>query len=180
MSNKNKKKNKQTKAPTQEQQAKAQHAKQKKEFIKGLMKADRMVVFTGGMNVSRFGFASNGDFILFLLIEVFGFDGKNEMFQRIYQSLVNPQPAQEQEDDTDALLAEIEAEDGDETGDEGSSEGDGTKDEGEEGSSEEDEEDEADPEDKIIELQKRLEEAKKAAKKKPAKKEEDDEASKDE
>lgn len=102
-------KSREGRAPTQEQQQKAELAKKKKEFIKGLMKADRLVVFTGNNRISHWGMPANGDLLLFLLNEVYGWDGKNEVFQKVLAELTGrPVTPEDKEDDLEDIFSELE------------------------------------------------------------------------
>jgi len=162
---KTRKTSKQAQPPTREEEAKkqaqAEQRKQKKQFIKGLMQSERMVVFTGGNNIMKYGFQNNLEFVWFLLSEIFDLDGKNGMFQRIYQSLIGPPPEQQTApDETDDLMNEIESEDDPEDG--AVSEGD----------PEEDDPEESEEDPKIIELKQRLQELEARKKKGTAPKDE--------
>jgi len=123
--------------PSPQDQRKMAAIKQKKEFIKGLMQAQSMVVFTPGQNFSFFGIP-NERLLEFLLREVYGWDGRNVMFQKILAKLEGPaQPAPDpatkelddmleevagelDEDDVEDATggAEDDEEDGDDSGDE--------------------------------------------------------------
>ena len=97
--------------PTKEQQAQQQAQAQKKEFIKSLMQSPRFVAYTGGGNISRFGFASDGDMLLFLMDQVYGWDGTNPVFQGILKRIQEISAADQQGvDETEQLLEEIEKE----------------------------------------------------------------------
>lgn len=93
-------------APTTDQQKQAEALAKKKTFIKNLMKANQMVVFTGEARVSHWGFPSNGDFVLFLMQQVYDWDGKNPVCENIIKSLTaESQPATE--DDLDGILDDL-------------------------------------------------------------------------
>lgn len=114
MAKKNKQKNKQqAQATNPEAQARKEAQAQKKEFIKSIMKAERLVAFVGDNNVVRFGFSSDGDLLLFLLDQVYGWDGKNETFQSVLQRIQEMATAAQgpEEDEADELLKELESED---------------------------------------------------------------------
>lgn len=98
-------------APTRQQQGEAEARRNKKEFVKGMMKAERLVVFSGNQRMSHWGFPGNGDMLLFLLQEVYAWDGTNEHFQNILAQVTgqNRQPTPE-DADLNALMDEAEGE----------------------------------------------------------------------
>lgn len=96
--------------PSQSAQKQADATRKKKQFIKELMQSPQLTVFTGKGKLSHWGFAGNADFLLFLLLEVYDWDGTNSMFKKILAGITGKQPEVAERDETDALLDEIEQE----------------------------------------------------------------------
>jgi len=95
--------------PTKEQEAQKRAQAEKKEFIRNLMRSPRLIVFTGNNNVLPYGFPSDGDLLLFLLDQVYGWDGHNPNFQSILQKIKEASTqAQAPVDDVDKILDELE------------------------------------------------------------------------
>lgn len=106
--------NRSQQCPASKEQQQRAEARQKKEFIKGMMKADRLVVFSGGNQINHWGMPGNGDFLLFLLQEVYGWDGTNGTFQRILGKITSrsqQQAASPEEAELDSIMSELDQED---------------------------------------------------------------------
>lgn len=78
-------------APTREEQEHAATVAKKKEkkkaFLKQISESARLVVFNGQSSISHFGFNSDGDFLLFMLDQIYGWDGTNSVFQNVLKSI---------------------------------------------------------------------------------------------
>lgn len=103
--------NAQKAAPTKEEQQRSEQLAAKKKFVKNLMKSNTLIAFTGNEGVSHWGFPSNGDFVLSLLQQVYSWDGKNETFQRIIESITASKKETQQEEDLDSLFEDEDSED---------------------------------------------------------------------
>lgn len=91
------------------QAQKAERAERKK-FLKQMINAPRLVTFTGGGSISHFGFKTDGDLLLFLMDQVYGWKGDNVVFQSILQKIVAPkeQGPTEEDKEVDELFDEEE------------------------------------------------------------------------
>ena len=105
-------------APSRADNSTAAEKARRKQFLRNISKADRMVVFTGGGSVSHYGFKSDGDLILFLQDQVYAHKGGDcPVFMNILKSIAEAQQkaSEEQADpDLDDVLDELDEDEEDE------------------------------------------------------------------
>lgn len=114
-------------APTRADNQTAAEKAQKKQFLRTIAKADRIVAFTGQGNVSHHGFKSDGDLLLFLQDQIYAHKGGDiPIYLNILKSIQEAQEkASEEENDPelDTVLEEMD-DGGDEDEDEAKEEDD--------------------------------------------------------
>jgi hypothetical protein len=105
-------------APTKADNQTAAEKARRKQFLRTIAKAERMVVFTGGGSVSHYGFKSDGDLLLFLQDQVYAHKGGDiAVYTNILQEI---QKAQEQaaaeaaDPDLEDVLGEMDEDEDDE------------------------------------------------------------------
>jgi hypothetical protein len=98
-------------APTKADNQTAAEKAQRKQFLRTIAKADRLVVFTGQGNVSHYGFKSDGDLLLFLQDQVYAHRGGDiAVYVNILKSIQEAQEkavAEAADPDLEDVLGEI-------------------------------------------------------------------------
>lgn len=69
--------------------SKEELVEKKRQFIEKMMEREFFVVFSGNGLMEYFGFKSNGDFLIFILEQIYAWEANNPVFRSILENLSN-------------------------------------------------------------------------------------------